>query len=503
MGLSLNRGSSLAPPLDAAAAAYQVATSMSKPAAQRLSNFLKGLTALGVRANFVDGWIMRADMQSGSGTTLYSVLGPISSGLGNLTLTGAPTRAKNGIQFNGTTQYANGFIPPTAGDMTIYGVSLRNFAAPQDANRSNYNFHRKQYKEAVAGGGYQGARSMWLRSESLNTILHLYNENGTGDIALGIGDINGSEWRYKPVVIRNDAAGTTISAHMMRSGIDYSHADDGTFPVDKLLVGAYTQAGTTIAEFFDGLVNVLLLFSKKLTTVEANGVSALVDQYINPKYRILTAGDSMSGPTYGFGMYVQDRGDFFGSNMDLVTTLSETDNMPVMVGKLITTVGGTLNSSQLLGGFPNILLTWFGHHEIEVWTAGNVATQAQASYDQMKQIWARAKSLGMKVVACTVNAMRNCVAVESTINAETKRRYVNTLMRADAGTGIFDFFLDTEAFYLTLTSTTLPAVGTTATDPSWYFNNSTYFDANGVHPTALGGRAITDQLSTLVKSIIP
>ena len=241
------------------------------------------------------------------------------------------------------------------------------------------------------------------------------------------------------------------------------------------------------------------MFGKVLSDAELAGVYTLIDRYIHPKYRIVTAGDSMSGPDLGLGRYLRDGSGFFGSNLNLCTDLSATDNLPVMVGKLVTTGGGSLNCSLVDSGCPNILVTWFGHHENEV-----PLCSALDTYNNMKLIWARAKSLGMKVATCTVNPTIDLANDEAAHGTETKRRAINDMMRADVDAGYFDYLLDTESFFINACGLSgLPPANTVTSSALWTFNNATYFDGGHIHLTAAGGQAITDALYARIANAIP
>jgi hypothetical protein len=110
-------GSTVLSTLTPEAKAYKAAYGISNAAATKISNFFKGLSDIGIRSNFLDGAVLRADSQPVSGSTIPSLLG-----LSNLTITGSPSRLRNGIYFNGSLQYAKGSIVSSTGARTLVGL---------------------------------------------------------------------------------------------------------------------------------------------------------------------------------------------------------------------------------------------------------------------------------------------------------------------------------------------------------------------------------------------
>jgi len=210
----------------------------------------------------------------------------------------------------------------------------------------------------------------------------------------------------------------------------------------------------------------------------------------------------MAGPSLGLARYIPDRAGFFGANIDLVNVaaLPIAQNLTALDADWVNSANG-ISSALGSATMPVIACNWWGHHENET-----PLLTWQNSYDLMKDVWARQKAMGMKVVACTVNPTIDLAGDEAAHGTETKRRAINTQMRLDAANkaGLFDYLLDTEAFFLAKCGLAgLPPANTSTASALWTFNNSTYFDSGHVHMTAAGGNAISDALYDLIQSEIP
>ncbi len=509
---------------DPVTAAYQAATGIGDARALAISQFLAGIGTLGLTGNLVDGGICRADSQPASGNTLQSLFG-----LSNIVLLNAPTRHRNGIKFNNSAdtsptvpQYGRGRFPYQTGDITAITAGFRYSTSEIAMSRCGFQLQRPQYYPEA--GVYAAARSLFMRDEAANFIAYTYSETAGTFIPLGVPARGVACSVYRPLVLRNlaTAGAGSLSATCRTStsattNTVVSTTGHGAIAMGEILLGCGSDSGVIPKGYYDGLIPFWLLFNKSLTVPEADGVLLLIDQYLHPKCRIIAEGDSMASTSMGICRYLRDTSGFFGANIDLVD-VSHTYNMPPILadwtnntGFITPTIGNTPFP------FPVIAVNWFGHHETEVWTSslamtGGVLAEALASYNNMKAIWANQKARGMTTVALTVNPTVNFAQHESDLGAETKRRAINTMMRADnlltGPARVFDYFLDTEALFLAACGmSALPAANTSSTSTLWTFNwptlaNPTYFDTGHVHMTAAGALLVT-ALYGVMAGIVP
>jgi len=498
--------------LDPEARAYRSATGISLGRAKAFSKFLTGLATLGLRSNLVDGWVLRQDSQPAGGTTAYSLRGPSLSNVGNLTMTGNITRHRCGfIPGNGsdsapaTPSFCSGSIPALATDATLIGSTFRHKAADTSAGTSRIPW----FLYNPDGNAGHPIHSLWAGQYGSTFMGYTYD--GAAHFAQfdlagsGAGHVQ-AECRYKPITLSNAlvAASGSFTGRVPGKSASSVTGFGGNY-YTKLEIGRYSDSGWSGWKGYDdSLVPYVLLFNKILSDTELAAVHVLIDAYIHPRVRIVTEGDSMAADSMGIAAYLQDHPSFFGANIDLVNVaaLPFAQNLSLLDADWVNNANGI---SAALGStlFPVLAVNWWGHHENETpllaWSD---------SYNLMKDVWARQKAMGMKVVALTVNPTIDLANDEAAHGTETKRRAINAQMRLDAANraGCFDYFLDTEAYFLSDAATglhTLPAANTATNSGLWTFNNPTYFDSGHVHMTATGGNAITGALYGVIQSAIP
>jgi len=461
---------------NAAAKAYQTATNCSNPRTIALSRFFDGLAALGLDSSLVDGWVLRADSQPASGTTAPSL-----KGLSNLTITGAPTRHKNGYLLANDSpsapsvpRYLSGGLPAaTSGNVTLVWADFRSGYASISGERTPILAYSS------------GALTPWLEQnlygiQSGSNYLG-YTYDGAGNFTpVGLPTRGPAEKRYLPVALRNAATGGAASfSGEVKGSSKVSVTGTGSLTLRKIEIGRYSDNGSAWKNYHDGLVPYAFLFSKILSDADLAGLHALIDSYIHPKYRVVIEGDSMSAESVGLAMWIQERSGFFGGNLEVVNLATGGETSAQMVAE-IGTSGGIYNQGST--AIPVICTIWAGQND-------RLTTGAQ-THANCRTLWAAAKALGMKVVAFTITRS-DAITVAGW---EANRIAANTLIRGDAGTGRYDYLMDADTFI----------DGLTATDP--YYLDTTIYTADKVHLNSVAGGGnsqLMDALYTLIASEIP
>jgi hypothetical protein len=465
LGMGLSKGGGTL--LDPEALAYKDATSLSSDRTLRISNFFKGLDALGIRSDFVDGAVFRADSNA-NGSTAYSL-----RGLANATLTGSPEWRRNGLYFDGVDDWALASIPDQTGArtfVTLHAGSLDNAdTTPGDTiakfDRSNGYFAQMQHAGVTGlAGSFAG---------TARTISPLTWSRNTERLAMA--------------TLRDDALEDADSfSHQdfgFLAGAKASTQGEPSHMLNRLVIGTTANAGlTSFYRYTERLVAGWLIFNGALTDTQCANLSALLRTTLFPQVRWVWEGDSITN-------FLRQRAHekcaaFWGANMDFVQVQAGGETS-AEGGAQLGTANGLNTGGNLDGDVPAIASVWFGANDLGAFSAA--ARPVATIHANLRTIWAYAKAAGVPVVAWTV--MR-AGSIDSN-SREADRQLLNALIAADEGI-YYDVLVDADA----------AMDAATATEP--YYDDASLF-ADTTHPatTAGGGcDVLSAALSTAVADLL-
>jgi len=173
---------------------------------RQLSNFVKGVKALGLWSNMVC-WPMRSAQNAGTGTTVYSL-----GGLGtyNGTMVNGPTWGASGINFTSGTQSVSYSAIPAASAISANGgytsFSCLNFIS-RSSSSSNWWHLLNSGTNSIAGGQLYtdaGGENLRLASATNSTGQRFTNQN------LSTGSVVGAGAKTLVGVLRTDSTGFSV-----------------------------------------------------------------------------------------------------------------------------------------------------------------------------------------------------------------------------------------------------------------------------------------------------
>lgn len=296
--------------LDPAAATYRETTGTPLANAIQISGFLTGLDAIGVRSSFVDGGLYQSRFQPSSGTTAYSILGTA-----DLTITGSPTRHRNGFLFTNDSatapsspQRLHGTIPTIAGEWTIITVALRD-------------------READISSGQRRAVNFYDASP-LALAIQMQNSGNwqsytyTGGAAYTMNEpLSPAPYGFSLVAMRNanPGASDSFSTGIIKDDTaPVSTTGGGNVALDRLAIGAGTTNGSAFSQYYDGMVSMWMIFDSVLTDAQLASISSLIDRTLCPKVRWIVDGDSISSTSSGWAWGIATASEWLGRNNEYV-----------------------------------------------------------------------------------------------------------------------------------------------------------------------------------------
>jgi hypothetical protein len=417
--------------IDADAKAYAEATGIAAAPTLRVSNFLKGLDTLGIRANLVDGACYRADTQPTSGDVAKSFRGGW-----DVTLAGNAARLRNCLGFDGSsgTYARKAAATAQTGARTAVLIHCGTIDDGTLTNSGYFVFH---------GGP---TVTHFLRTGHNGTSTHNRGSFGGGAVR----SIPGGAWRNTPEMIfdalRDDAAQGAASFSAKRLphfGTAFTRGTaqgDPSYSLRELRLAVEANFNfTTFTEYTKRRIGGWLLFDKALSDDEDAALKTLLDRTLFPRFQVVWEGDSIAN-------FIQSRsGDkdaWAGANRNWINKATDGAHTHEVVAQL----GGAngWSDDNLIGSFPVIAILSCGTNDV-----GNYPDRtAEEMLANLRTAWAYAKARGAKVCAMTVMDQVN----HSTEGEQEKRAALNTLIRADVGTD-YDLLLDIDQFCLDYTET--------------------------------------------------
>lgn len=452
--------------LDPDAKAYQVANGISNTAATRISNFFKGLSDIGIRSNFLDGAVLRADSQPASGGSIPSLLG-----LSNLTITGSPSRLRNGIYFDGNLQYAKGNIVSSTGARTLVGLhcgTLDNTnATAQPIFRLSNGLTATSLAMNNNGTSFGNAQSF------VSTLRTTAGNPGWSRNTTSIASVS----------IRDDSAVGASSFSMRRlttvGGTTFTRTStqgEASHTLNRLRMCLFSNNGeTTVFSSIERTIPAWFLFSKALSDTEENNLQTLIGNTVLPKWRYVFEGDSIQASYIG-GRY-SDKGVWKAANLNTV-------NLAVggagAVERAAAIGGNGLTTTNIANDMPTVVDIAAGTNDL-----GNYSSAARSVatvHSALRTLWSFVRSTNPSALICGSTVMQSSYITAQ--GRESDRIALNDLIKADEGT-YYDVLFDKDAWTLQMT-----ASRPVYTDASIFVQDG---GGAAVHPTnTIGGGS--DQL---------
>jgi lysophospholipase L1-like esterase len=456
------------------AKAYKAAHGISNSAATKISNFFRGLADIGIRSNFLDGAILRADSQPTSGSSIPSLLG-----LSNLTMTGSPSRLRNGIYFNGSLQYATGNIVSSSGARTFVGLHCGTLDNTNTTNQPIFRFSNGTTTTNLAMNN--NGSSFGQAVSFVSTLRTTSGNPGWSRNTTSIASVS----------LRDDAAVGASSFSMRRlntvDGTAYTRTStqgEASHTLNRLRMCLFANNGeTSIFSSIERTIPAWFLFSKALSDSEENNLQTLIGQTILPKWRYVFEGDSIQASYIG-GRY-SDKGVWKGANL-FATNLAVGGAGAV---ERAAAIGGNgLTTSNIANDMPTVVDIAAGTNDLGNYSAA--ARPVSTIHAALRTLWAFVRSTNPNALICASTVMQSSYITNQ--SRESDRIALNDLIKADEGI-YYDVLFDKDAWTFEMT----------ASRP--VYTDATIFVQDGggaaVHPTnTIGGGS--DQLLAYMTAIL-
>jgi len=467
-------GSTVLSTLTPEAKAYKAAYGISNAAATKISNFFKGLSDIGIRSNFLDGAVLRADSQPVSGVSIPSLLG-----LSNLTITGSPSRLRNGIYFNGSLQYAKGNIVSSAGARTFVGLhcgTLDNINAT-----SQPIFRLSNGLTATSLGMVNNGTSFGQAQSFVSTLRTTAGNPGWARNTTSIASVS----------IRDDAAVGASSFSMRRlntvGGTTFTRTStqgEASHTLNRLRMCLFSNNGeTTVFNSIERTVPAWFLFSKALSDSEENNLQTLIGQTVLPKWRYVFEGDSIQASYIG-GRY-SDKGVWKGANL---STVNVAVGGAGAVERAAAIGGNGLTITNVANDMPTVVDIAAGTNDLGNYSAA--ARSVSTIHSALRTLWSFVRSTNPSALICGSTVMQSSYITAQ--GRESDRVTLNNLIKADEGV-YYDVLFDKDAWTLEMT-----ASRPVYTDAAIFVQDG---GGAAVHPTnTIGGGS--DQLLVYMTAVL-
>lgn len=467
-------GSTVLNTLTSEAKAYKAAYGISNAAATKISNFFKGLSDIGLRSNFLDGAVLRADSQPVSGGTIPSLLG-----LSNLTITGSPSRLRNGIYFNGSLQYARGTIVSSTGARTLVGLhcgTLDNTnATAQPIFRLSNGLTATSLGMVNNGASFGQAQSFvsTLRTTAGNPS---WGRNTTSIASTSIRDdaaVGASSFSMRRL---NTVGGTTFTRTSTQGEVSHT--------LNRMRMCLNSNNGeTTIFSSIERTIPAWFLFSKALSDSEENNLQTLIGQTVLPKWRYVFEGDSIQASYIG-GRF-SDKGVWKGANL---ATVNVAVGGAGAVERAAAIGGNGLTTTNIANNMPTVVDIAAGTNDL-----GNYSSAARSVatvHSALRTLWSFVRSTNPSALICGSTVMQSSYITAQ--GRESDRTALNDLIKADEGI-YYDVLFDKDAWTLQMT-----ASRPVYTDAAIFVQDG---GGAAVHPTnTIGGGS--DQLLAYMTAVL-
>lgn len=456
------------------AKAYKAAYGISNTAATRISNFFKGLTDIGIRSNFLDGAVLRADSQPTSGVSIPSLLG-----LSNLTITGSPSRLRNGIYFNGNLQYAKGNTVSSTGARTFIGLHCGTLDNTDATSQPIFRLSNGLTTTILAMAN--NAASFGQAQSFVSTLRVTPGNPGWSRNTTSIASVS----------IRDDAAVGASSFSMRRlttiGGTTYTRTStqgEASHTLNRLRMCLFSNNGeTTVYSSIERTIPAWFLFSKALSDTEENNLQTLIGNTVLPKWRYVFEGDSIQASYIG-GRY-SDKGVWKAANLDAV-------NLAVggagAVERAAAIGGNGLTTSNIANNMPTVVDIAAGTNDLGNYSAA--ARPVSTIHAALRTLWAFVRSTNPNALICASTVMQSSYITNQ--SRESDRIALNDLIKADEGI-YYDVLFDKDAWSFQMT-----ASRPVYTDAAIFVQDG---GGAAVHPTnTIGGGS--DQLLAYMTAIL-
>jgi hypothetical protein len=457
------------------AKAYQDTYGISNTAATRISNFFKGLADIGIRNDFLDGAVLRADSQPTSGSSIPSLLG-----LSNLTITGSPSRLRNGIYFDGNFQYARGNIVSSTGARTFVGLHCGTLDNTNSTLQPIFRFSNGITTTSLAmnNNGSTFGQAVSIVSTARTTAGNPGWARNTTSIA--------------STSIRDDAAVGASSFSMRRlntvGGTTYTRTStqgEASHTLNRLRMCLNSNnAETAVYSSIERTIPAWFLFSKALSDTEENNLQTLIGNTVLPKWRYVFEGDSIQA-SY-IGVRYSDKGVWKGANL---ATVNVAVGGAGAVERAADIGGNGLTTTNIANDMPTVVDIAAGTNDLGNYSsaARSVATVHLA----LRTLWSFVRSTNPSALICASTVMQSSYITAQ--GRESDRIALNNLIKADEGT-YYDVLFDKDAWSFQMT-----ASRPVYTDASIFVQDGG--GAAAVHPTnTIGGGS--DRLLAYMTAIL-
>ena len=456
------------------AKAYKAAYGISNSAATKISNFFKGLSDIGIRSNFLDGAVLRADSQPVSGVSIPSLLG-----LSNLTITGSPSRLRNGIYFNGSLQYAKGNIVSSAGARTFVGLHCGTLDNVNATSQPIFRFSNGLTATNLAM--VNNGTSFGQAQSYVSTLRTTPGNPGWSRNTTSIASVS----------IRDDAAVGASSFSMRRlntvGGTTYTRTStqgEASHTLNRLRMCLNSNNGeTSVFNSIERTVPAWFLFSKALSDSEENNLQTLIGQTVLPKWRYVFEGDSIQASYIG-GRY-SDKGVWKGANL---STVNVAVGGAGAVERAAAIGGNGLTTTNVANDMPTVVDIAAGTNDLGNYSAA--ARSVSTIHSALRTLWSFVRSTNPSALICGSTVMQSSYITAQ--SRESDRVTLNNLIKADEGV-YYDVLFDKDAWTLEMT-----ASRPVYTDASIFVQDG---GGAAVHPTnTIGGGS--DQLLAYMTAIL-
>jgi len=371
------------PELLPVARSYQTNTGISQNTAQRLSDFWSQLDTLDLGDRLVDGYVLRGEFQDASASVIQSL-----RGASHLTVIGSPRRTQFGMIFENEAPgnlvdpcYLTGEFLFDGGSWSVLECDFRSRFSTADSQRRVFEVRGGNAFPFLIGA-HDGTNYRVIARSNSGEVRNLQR---SGKFVFGND--------YRPLWISNQAAdGGILQARTPRGS--ESVATPGPLSFGQLSIGAGTNNGTTFQYYSDALVGYWLCFDRALTGVEQRTIDRLIDRTLAPKARFVLDGDSIGADQVGHGFWLAEHSRFFGAPLE-INHLAVGGQTSIQVAGRIGTPAG-INRNLANDGLPTFYLLQAGSND------ANDTRNAAETLEQLRLLWATARTQGLQVIACTV-----------------------------------------------------------------------------------------------------
>lgn len=447
---------------DAEAYCYKVAC-VDNDERLAVARFVRGLKDLGLwtSAKLITSFC--TNHQVSAGATVYSIKGP------DLTLTGSPTRDCFGYTFDGTGSAYLSFVNPFSG--TIPSIScIQAFKSTPGTYQvivgGNKNSPNISWSSSVNGSASVGV--------SANSLVMDYSTNGTAYGAQVEGRYCIDHACTGQRQISCNTYGPALVTQQGNADKQFSTASNYASIYNPSTTWEMARFNGGGAGYLSGELQFVALFDVQLTEAQYLAVRRLFTVSIGGRYlpraNIIFEGDSLTSGSAS--EVVMPKQMLNNSSWGAAATKRNVAVGGETVAQMKTQVASESFSHAIDNryGFKTYFVIEGGLNDL----VPEVARTAAAIYADLKDIWARGRSLGLIVVACKITPSGN---FDSTGIAS--RLTLNTLIGSDQT--LYDYLLD----YASVAELS-------------DFNNATYYQSDHVHLTTAGHTKKLDKFVSVI-----